>query len=52
MSKLEQLKALRERGQGGVRAEPRAKRQRRVMDLAVKIAAIPARKMKRNKRRK
>lgn len=29
MSKLEQLKALRERGQGGVRSEPKAKQAMR-----------------------
>lgn len=51
MTKLEQLRILRERGQGGVRAAPKPKRQK-VAELAAKVAAIPARKPKRAKGRK
>lgn len=48
MSKLEQLKALRERGQGGVRTEPKAKKIARLSAAS----AIPPKPRKNPKGRK
>ena len=47
MSKLDQLKALRERGQGGVRTEPKAKTVARLRAAAA-IPPKPRKKPKRN----